>query len=183
MLDRKSIFIKVRKPLLLRMEWQYLFPFANIILSLIVAFTIGSKKHIGSRYTFFFGVGFTFVVGWIIAAFSTPLTEPLKQRRTDIYTYILCVLCVAGLVYSGIELNKTLKESKEIAASYKPYSVTDYGFNPNRNSISKDLYSYLKAKNTQAIWQNAFLIIGCLTTLLYFWNASKFKQPELANPL
>jgi hypothetical protein len=142
-------------------QWVFIFPFANILFSLLVAGILGTKKHIGFVYSFLWCIGFTFIVGWIITGMATPLNEPYKKTKKDIYTWVL-VFIMAVLVVGSVD--RILKAVK----------VLDYG---------SDLFSYGVADAKRTIWQSVFFIIGGLTTIRYIFDPFLPKEIKEAEPV
>jgi hypothetical protein len=129
-------------------QWYFIFPFWNILFSLLVAYFLGTKKHIGFGYSFLWGIGFSFIFSWIVTAIATPLKEPYKKNKMDIYSWVLCLFMAVLVISSSLELWKSLQALQ----------------------ISKDEFTYFYADAKRAAWQSVFFIIGSLTTIKYIFD-------------
>ena len=134
-------------------NWYFVFPFANILFSFLVAEYIGKKRHIGFWYTFLWGIGFTFIFAWIVASMATPLTEMYKKAKKDIYTSVLTVFMGMLAIMSGVAIFKVFSQSGLL-----------------------DTNSYGEAYNKKTIWQSVFFIIGALTTIKYIFDPFAEKK-------
>lgn len=131
-------------------QWYFIFPFGNIIFSFLIAQFLGTKRHIGFWYSFLWGIGFTFIVSWIVSAAATPLNEPYKKNKRDIYTSILFLFMAALVVFSFMRLFKAIEELDRLG----------------------EKLSYFDAQAKKTAWQCAFFIIGGLTTIRYLFDPS-----------